>query len=183
MDRTDAGATRKHRSKAILAAVIVAVLIVIIIVIIGAISVRRYKNYLSGYWVGDPGFLEKAQLKDMQLFIGPEEDGTRQGYLIMTDLDDNFVSNQAIEVKEGAMGRRWWTALKSVFRTTRDVYSTNDLSIEYDAEAGDPPMPETLKMSLSMLDGSLTLYDDAKVWAFLEKDNVTSIAVLEAYNQ
>lgn len=43
-------------------------------------------------------------------------------------------------------------------------------------------MPESLKMCVSMLDGTLTLYDGEKVYAFLEKDLASSAAAVEAYD-
>lgn len=168
----------------LLLAVAIAVLLLVIVVVVGAIAVGRYENYLSGLWVGDPGFLKKAQLRDMQLFLAPREDGCRQGYLIMTDLDGNFVSNQAFEFRERSAVQRWWTALKAVFRTRRDAYSARCVEFEYDdvAAGTEPPMPERMKMTLSMLDGTLTLYDGEKVYAFLEKDLAASAAAVEAYS-
>ena len=70
-----------------LAAAAAAVAVLVVIAVVGAVSARRYEAFLGGYWVGDPGFLERARLKDMQLFIAPERAGRRQGYLLMTDLD------------------------------------------------------------------------------------------------
>jgi len=176
------GGKKKGPGAAVVAAVVVVVLLVII-VLVGAVAARRYENYLSGYWVGDPGFLEKAQLRDMQLFIAPREGGCRQGYLLMTDLDGNFVSNQAIEICERSAAQRWWTALGSSFKTARDAYSAQCVEITYDdaSAGGAAPMPERVKLTLSILDGTLTLYDDTKVYAFLVKDSAASAAAVEAY--
>ena len=171
------------RRNAVLIGAALVVLTIMIILVVGSVTVRRYENYLGGYWIGDPGFLKKAQLKDMQLFIAPKEGGCRQGYLLMTDLDGNFISNQALEIRERSAAQRWWTAFTSAFRTERDAYSARCVEIEYDdaAEVNEPPMPETVKMTLSVLDGTLTLYDDSKVWAFLTKDLLASAAAIEAY--
>ena len=177
--RKAAGGDSSKNTAPILALVIV-ISIIIIFIITGAIAVQRYENYLSGYWVGDPGFLKKAQLKAMELFIAPKEDGSRQGYLIMTDLDGNFISNQAVEIREHSSMQRWWTSLGSVFKTKRDAYTAQKVEIEYD-DKGTTPMPEQVKMTLSILDGTLTLYDGEKVYAFLEKDLLVSAAAVEAY--
>lgn len=180
MDGTRRPEARPKKRKIIIVAIVIALVIVMIVILIGVMAMRRYENYLSGYWVGDPGFMERAELKDMQLFIAPKEDGSRQGYLIMTDIHGNFVSNQAIEIKEGSTVQRWWTGLKSSFATKKDIYSAKRVSIEYD-DPSDSPMPTEMKMSVSILDGTLTLYDGEKVWAFLGKDTLTSAAAIEAY--
>jgi hypothetical protein len=192
-------ARARRRSFAITIAVVVILLIVIAAALLGKLAISRYENYLSGLWVGDPSFLAQAQLRDMQLFLAPREDGRRQGYLIMTDASGNFISNQAIEVQVRSAPQRWWTALKSVFRSASDAYKASEVEVEYDAcssagdggpSAGDggpsadgaePPMPTHMKMSLSVLDGTLTFYDSEKVYAFLEKDLVASAAAVEAY--
>jgi hypothetical protein len=43
-------------------------------------------------------------------------------------------------------------------------------------------MPETMRMTLSILDGTLTLYDGEKVYAFMEKDLAASAAAIAAFN-
>ena len=141
---------------------------------------RRYDHYLSGLWVGDPAFLKKAQLGDLQLFIAPREKGCRQGYLIMANEDGEFISNQAIEIHELA---NWWSATRAWFQSKKDTYTARRLVIEYDAvkEGDAPPMPDRMKMTLSILDGTLTLYDGKKVYAFMEKSPAASAAAVEAY--
>ena len=51
------------------------ILIIVIIAVVGAPTGRRYCDYLSGMWVGDPAFLRKAGLRDMQMFISPRNGG------------------------------------------------------------------------------------------------------------
>src|ERR1700736_5643753 len=61
---------------------------------------RRYEALLSGMWVGDPAFLRKAGLTDMQLYFSPPSDsdrGRRQGYAILTDGSGGFVANQGFD--------------------------------------------------------------------------------------
>jgi hypothetical protein len=156
---------------------IVTVFIIMLAGLMGVPAVRRYDNYLSGLWVGDPGFLRKSQLSDLQLFISPEEGGSRQGYLILTDLDGNFISNQAVEMR---VKSSIWAALRSSFKTTADAFVLPNVALEFD-DGGEPPMPISLKLSLSMIDGSLTLYDDEKVYAFMTKDMTASASAIEAY--
>ena len=163
---------------ALLSAVVL--VLIAIIIAIAVVAARRYENYLSGLWVGDPAFLKEGQLRDFRIFLAPREEGCRQGYLIITADDGTFVANQAIEVREGAL---WWSSLRSTFRSENDQCKTRRFEVEYDgAEEGeDPPMPELLKMSLSILEGTLTLYDGEKIYAFMHKDPGASAAALAAY--
>jgi hypothetical protein len=163
------------------APVLAAIILVLLLVVasISVASVRRYENFLSGLWVGDPGFLRKAQLDDFQLFLAPSEDGRRQGYLIITDTDGAYVSNQAIEVRVGSAARRWSSALRSAFKAEGDAYKACSFEIEFDADGS--PVPSQMKMALSILDGTLTLYDGEKVYAFLAKDPTASAAALAAW--
>jgi len=156
---------------------LVVVLIIVVVLTLGVPAARRYKNYLSGMWIGDPGFLRKAQLSDLQLFVAPLEGGSRQGYLIMTDLDGNFISNQAVEMR---VNTSMWSALRSSLKTTADTFVSPQVAFEFD-DSGEPPIPTTLKLTLSILDGSLTLYDDEKVYAFMTKDFSASTSAIEAY--
>ena len=168
-----------HRPGAgVLIAVIIAVLV--ILVVAGATAVRRYEHYLTGLWVADPAFLHKARLRDLQVFIAPRDppSGGRQGYLIITDTDGEFISNQAIEIQEHP---QWWSALRAAYRVKVDAYSTPDLQIAYDD--GDAPMPKSMRMTLSILEGTLTLYDSKKIYAFMRKDLTASATAIEAYNK
>lgn len=160
----------------VLTALLVLALLMLILALTTS-SARRYRDYLSGFWVGDPGFLAKAELRDVQLFISPEESGgDRSGYLIMTDQEGKFVSNQAVTVRAGRPGA--WQSLRSAFRRSGDVCTA---PVEFEYLGGSAPMPASMKLSLSILGGTLTLFDDEKVYAFLAKDNSTSISALEAW--
>lgn len=169
-----------HRPGAgvLIAVIIIAVLV--ILVVAGATAVRRYEHYLTGLWVADPAFLHKARLRDLQVFIAPRAppSGGRQGYLIITDTDGEFISNQAIEIQEHP---QWWSALRAAYRVKVDAYSTPDLQIAYDD--GDAPMPKSMRMTLSILEGTLTLYDSKKIYAFMRKDLTASATAIEAYNK
>jgi hypothetical protein len=90
---------------------VIVLVLIAIIVAIARVDARRYENYLSGLWVGDPAFLREGQLRDFRLFLAPREGGCRQGYLVITADDGAFVTNQAIEVHEGAL---WWSSLRSI---------------------------------------------------------------------
>ena len=167
-------------------ALVIAVVIVVVIVIIGSLATARYDGYLSGYWVGDPAFLEKANLKDIQLFIAPVVGGVRDGYLIMTDAAGEYLANQAVTIKTGGVlsaPGRWLGAIRDSFVTAHDQYSF-PAEIEYDngsSPGSATPMPTSVRMTLSILDGTLTIYDDGKVWALLNRDPAATGPALTAY--
>jgi hypothetical protein len=161
----------------LLQALLYAALLVLFLVVLGVLAAGRYEAYLGGLWVGDPAFLAQAKLRDMQLFLAPGG-SPRQGYLVMTDLDGRFLANQAFELRVGHPVGRWRSALCSLFRTERDQYVARSAEFCFDSA---PPIPEELHLSLSLLDGSLALYDDSKLYAFLEKDHAASAAALAAY--
>ena len=157
-----------------------AIVIVLLIIIISVnTTIRRYEYFLSGLWTGNSVFLNQSEILDFQLFISPCKNRYRQGYLIITDLDGKFVVNQAIEIN---ISRNWSSAFCSVLKVNKDIY-TCDFNISYDDETNlNTPIPEAVKMTLSILDGTLTLYDNEKVYAFMEKDLTTSAAAIDAYN-
>jgi hypothetical protein len=163
----------------VLIAVIVAIVIIVIVAWAAGRAQQRYSAYLGGLWTGNVGYLGRAQLSDFQLFIGPRETrGGRQGYLIMTDLDGAFVANLPIELHETPSYR---SALRASLQRAKDVYTLRDVGIKYDDAEFAPPMPSRLRLALSMLDGTLTLYDGKTVYAFLEKDLSASAVATEAY--
>ena len=143
----------------------VAITIVVIVVIICTFSLRRYTAFLSGLWVGDPDFLSSAQLQDFQLYIAPE---CQQGYLIISDSDGEFIANLAFDLD---VAHSTISAISAATRVA-DIYRTN-CSIICD----DPiPFPTSIKIAISILNGTLTLYDDTRIYAYLIKDNQASTA-------
>jgi len=157
------------------------VVLVVVLILLNIIAKKRYDNYLSGLWVGDPGFLDDAQLSDLQLFIAPSESGCRQGYLIMKDVNGEFIANQAVTVYDRAGMTRFSTTLKSSFSTSYDCRTTTNFEIEYDNEL-EAPFPSDVQMTISILDGSMKIFDEDRVYAFMSKDMATSAAAISAYN-
>ncbi len=159
--------------------VIVVIVVLIVCVLAGLSAARRYDRFISGMWVGDPAFLKRANLADMQLFIAPQKDGCRQGYLIMTNEHGEFIANQAFELRTSQLGH-WWGALRASLGSGVDSVRIKQVEFDFDET---PPMPETgLKLAVSMVEGTLTLYDSQKVYAFLGKDSAASAAAIAAYD-
>lgn len=163
---------------------ILAVTVVLIIVIAAVVTRPRtqdHENYLTGFWIADPDFLRKADLDDMYLYLEPPEPGVltkRQGYLVMTNRQGEFVSNQGLEVTYGPSLRRWWDATRTNF-SQEHPYVIPQAQFGFDDEGFRAAMPEQMSMTLSRADGSLALHDDEKVYAFFWKDTQVSASVAD----
>ncbi len=104
----------------------------------------------------------------------------------MADNDGNFVSNQGLEISYCSTVGRWWSAIKSnfcLFRRNRSessssLYRIPRVSIDYDDK---DVMPTDVKMALSAVEGTLTIYDDEKVYAFFYRDNQASASSTDGY--
>lgn len=165
--------------------VFLAAIIVILIVLIAVVSprVRDYELFLSGFWSGEPTFLKEAGLLEMYLYVAPcERSGgrwCRQGYLVMVDAGGAMVSNQGIELEWSGMVGRWKSALKSHFSASADeVYRVKNAEFTYDDQA---VMPEEMHLGLNVTQGSISLYTDEKLYAFLMKDNEVSATANEEF--
>jgi hypothetical protein len=162
-----------------------AAIVVILIVLVSVVSprVRDYELFLSGFWSGEPTFLKEAGLSEMYLYIAPcERSGgrwSRQGYLVMVDAGGEMVSNQGVELEWSGILGRWKSALNSHFSANADeVYRVKSAKITYDDQA---VMPEVLRLGLNVTQGSISLYTDEKLYAFLMKDNEVSTTANEEY--
>ncbi|MDE2095936.1 MAG: hypothetical protein KGL39_01665 [Patescibacteria group bacterium] len=152
-------------------ALAVVVVVAIIVIAVTAGSERsRCGDALSGVWVGDPTFLKKADLADMQLYIAPDAGQTRDGYLIMTNAAGEFVANQAVDVEYsfGAFPLGAARLFNSALRRT-PTHGTLQIS------GGTLPLPDEMRFALSSADSSLTLFGE-KLFAFLYKDPVATAA-------
>ena len=183
--RPPAKGSRPNPSARTWVRVLLAAIVVILIVLIAVVSprVRDYELFLSGFWSGDPTFLKEAGLSEMYLYISPCERAggrwCRQGYLVMVDASGGMVSNQGVEIGWAGIVGRWKSALKSHFSASdEEVYRVKDADFTYDDEA---VMPEAMHLGLNATQGSISLYTDDKLFAFLYKDNEVSAQANEAY--
>lgn len=168
---------------AILAVLILVVLLVIYYAVL-APAAARCEYGVTGMWVGSTAFLARAGLRDFQLYIGPRENGARQSYLLIADDRGGILANQALEIRYGGGVRRWWSGAKTAFAgpssARAGTYRIVGAEFAYD-DAPPPELPTVMNLALSAADGTLTLYDDEKVYAFLYKDTQASSAANEAY--
>jgi hypothetical protein len=161
---------------------IVVVIILIMIVLVSRPAIKRYTTMLGGMWIGDPGFLKKSGLSDMQLYIAPGG-SHRQGYLIMTDTGGGFVANQALEFRFnfGMFPSKFLKAVKSSLRPAGDSISGSVVVDLDEGETIESPFPRDLRMTLSLVENSMTLFNDQKVFAYLYRDPIASHAANVAY--
>lgn len=167
--------------------VLVAALAVVLIVLIavGVPRVRDCERYLSGFWVGERDFLDKAGLSEMYLYIAPREwsggSWRRQGYLVIVGADGTLVSDQSVELEWSGRLGRWLSAVGGHFATDADeVYKIENARFVYDSDA---VMPSDMHLGLNVTQGSVTLYTDEKLYAYLLKDPEVSAAANREYNR
>lgn len=160
-----------------------AIILLIICVIASARANARYNEYISGYWVIHPDFASQAALNEFQLFIGPRAGGStqaggseRDGYLIIVDSAGTVVANGAVDIDvRFSMG----SALGAMLQNRNDECRGR---LKLIAASGMDTLPTDLDLSLSILNGTLTLYDAGRVYACLVKDIAVSDTALQAYS-
>lgn len=153
--------------------ILVAGLVVVLLVLLVALGGRGAEcdRAMSGFWAGEPNFLDEAGLSQFYLFLGDPDGRRRPGYLYIADADAAPVSNQAIELELPRAPSRWLAAARSGPGRPLRV---GTVRIAYDDDTA--VMPEKLSMVLDPAVGTMTLYDDEKVYAFLTRDNETSLS-------
>lgn len=156
------------------------IVLIILLILIVAPRIHGLESQISGFWTGNDAFLERAGLASYYLYIGPRESkapwSRRQGFLVITDREGGTVTSQAIGISYLSLFRRWTSALRGHFSPAAP-YNIK-ATIEYDDEA---VMPE--KVTLSFLNGTLTVRDSEKIYAFLTRDNETSLAANAMYDE
>ena len=151
---------------------VIIVAIIVILVIVAMPFVRKYDTMLGGMWVGDPEFLKQSKLSDMQLYISPGNTTARSGWLIMTDDKGEFICNTPIEFEY-----RYPFILSRVWKSMAGV-DEMPARISIGVEGGDKaiPFPEKMRMLFSIANGTITLFNKEKMFAFLYKDPLASRA-------
>jgi hypothetical protein len=150
------------------AVVVAAVVVLLLIVLVVFPARRRNDSWMAGMWVGDPGFLSSAGLSDMQLFISPRcSEKTRRGYVIIADSAGEFLVNEPTEVDYSFSAG---SAFRPLCRKCK-----GEIRITIENETGaEKTIPPVLKLELDSKAGTLTLYDDEKMFALLYKDLLAS---------
>ena len=152
----------------------------VICMMVVASANTRYANYLSGYWVIHPDFATKASLDDFQLFIGPPAAAglpTRAGYVIIVDNKGSTVANSAVDI---GVTTRSGSAAYALLQEKADE-CRGSLTLDFTDKSAVGSLPKVLDYSLSILNGTLTLYNAGAVYACLVKDIAVTDTALHAY--
>jgi len=124
---------------------------------------------LEGFWSADSGFLGRAGLRSMHLYLGAPEAGEYPGYLVMAT-DAGLVCNQAVTLWPG-LGPGVWR---------RDAYrgaGVLELSEPGAAPAALAEAAPRLEVVVSPREGSLVLGDGGGVvLGSFFKDHAASLA-------
>ena len=117
-------------------------------------------------WVGEQSFLNDAELDNFSLFIKDE----KQGYLIMVANGGEVIANYPVKIK---------MTLNNVVTPSlakKNDMCTGTISIRKDDETSEDKdeLAAVDKITISMLNGTMTLYSNKKLYAFLEKDIASS---------
>jgi hypothetical protein len=147
-------------------------------------SCKKYHYYLSGMWIGDPEFLKKSNLKDLQIFISPKENknrskSTRSGYIIMVNTNGDILINQPIDLKEitSSHNQRW-----AAYNMDKKI-KNDSFDIQYQILNDIEDFPKNITMSVSITNGSLVIKNNNTTYALCEKDLISSAAAIVAYEE
>ena len=141
-----------------------ALIVILVIVLCFAFSKTRaqydYRKVLPGLWKGESEFLASAGLQDYYLYIAPD---LQKGYLVILDQDDNLSSDQIVEL-----------------RIRRQALRPEKLSVQI-TYSNLMPMPESVTFTLDVNQGTLHIAADGEMYAFLIKDNESSLVANAEY--
>jgi hypothetical protein len=154
---------------------LVSIALVIFFIILAVFIYYRYKarytNYLSGMWVGETSYLQNAGLRTFNLFIKDP----KTGYLIMVTDKGDIIANYPVTICHSYGNVVTPSLAIKDDKCGGSVKFTKD----DDKDSEDKfPLEDVTSMSISMLNGTLTLHDKTKMFAFLQKDNSASALAL-----
>lgn len=122
---------------------------------------EKQDSFLSGIWSGDAEFLKQSNLKTLHLMIAPIRDsGKLKGFLSIVDNDGSDISNQIIWLDNSAFN--------------------NKVSITYTDPEFDA-IPSNVTINVDINKGTMMIYADSKLYAFLVKNNEMSMISNETY--
>jgi hypothetical protein len=141
---------------------IIAIIVLLLIFVIW--NQRKCNNFLNGMWVGESLFMEKAGLSEFILYIRQTKNGVADGYILMRDTDGEIIANDIIKLSYNTC---YWSTTKSLFKKTDSISS--GVKITPVAQ-----LKDVNKMTFSIMNGSLALYNKTKLFAFLYKDTAAT---------
>jgi hypothetical protein len=132
-------------------------------------------------WVGDPEFLKKSNLKDLQIFLSPKNKKKRDGYIVMINTNNDIILNQPIELQEISPAHdQRWAAYNMNKKINNDNFTINYL-ISNDIDTN--LFPKNITISVSMTNGTLVIKSNNNVYALCEKDLISSAAAIATYEE
>jgi len=129
----------------------------VLIIIIGYLLDNLYTTYFNGIWNCDSEFLTKSDLQTCVFYFN-----NNKGYLTMIKSDGEVIYNDIVK-----------------YSLSYNVLSYNILFCEYKKDGiiyfeSDLPFPKELKYCISIIDNSLILKDDEKIYLHLRRDALAS---------
>lgn len=143
-----------------------ALVVVLVIVLVWALwrGSSMTNVHLPGMWAGTPDFLKKAGLEEFVLLVGPD---ISSSYLLMANEDGKTVANAPVctvfaeSFASCAMAALYGGSIKGTLLCEAFPEGT---------------LPECVEFVLDVENGTLTLFDDQKIYAALYKDTLASLA-------
>ena len=141
-------------------------------------TAKFYDDFIGGYWIGDQEFLDKSGLNDLNMLIvrkkKKEEPEEYEGYIVMTDSNDNIIISSGFD-------------LDLENKTTISTLSLSKVHnfkghFTFDEKLSSLDGMSNFDLALSVIDGSLTISNNEKVYAYMVKDNASSRTSKLAYD-
>lgn len=123
--------------------------LVIVLIIWYFMQYRSNRQYINGYYTGDPDFLDESGLEEFALFIKGNS-----GFIIVSNENGDIIENSKITL------------------TIYPCYKLHTFNITIKENT---ILPNKLKLSVDPAIGYLHLYDNKKTYAILVKDMYKSV--------
>ncbi len=141
----------------------ICIIILIILVLWYMYSIKDgfSDNILTGFWVANDSFLQKNNISNFNMAIGPRDGDKRTVYIVMQDLNGNTIAN---ENNTMTLKSTWSSSSPSCKKIKYTMTLDNATTV----------MPQSLQMIYDVTSGFITLYDDKIIYAELYKNNMLS---------
>lgn len=142
---------------------IICVCVLVVLYVLAIYNQSAYEQYLTGFWSAENDeFCDDSGIESMLLYVGSPTgwtSATRRCYLIITD----DICNQLVTMSY----RRGWSGIGI---SKYNIAATLDFQDD-DSDKSDPVMPPRVSVCVNMLDGTLEIRDNEKVYARLHKQH------------
>jgi hypothetical protein len=160
---------------------VVTIVVLLIIVMVGVAAARaRHRDYYSGVWSASPEFLAESNLSNFVLYLTPKKAGDSvanncyDGYIVIADTAGELVANYSLEMHVPRLGVV--RGLRVLLGCRKSVKAKAEFKFDGNGKAVAAPFDAHPTLALTIADGSLTIFNDKKVFAHLYKDNAETFA-------